>query len=138
MALLDDINSLHYWANESRIGLFALENHIPTPQWSSYWNVSNMYVGDYLLDLTYVVEEMLYAMQWFVYGKSTSFDYVRWRSVHKGLYDRGVSWTSIVEAWAENDFEGASVTVAFIDRMRQLIWNEPFSVKWAAQPELEY
>jgi len=41
----------------------------------------------------------------------------------------------ICEAWAKNSFEGRALTIAFIDRMRQLIWDEPFYVKWAARPE---
>lgn len=47
----------------------------------------------------------------------------------------GVTWQTIVEAWAKDDFEGRTVTIAFIDRMRQLIWDEPFSVLWAAEIE---
>jgi len=43
--------------------------------------------------------------------------------------------TTICEAWAKNGFEDRALTIAFIDRMRQLIWNEPFSVVWAARPE---
>ncbi|GAH43734.1 unnamed protein product, partial [marine sediment metagenome] len=39
------------------------------------------------------------------------------------------------EAWIKDDFEGRGVTIATIDRMRQLIWNEPFNVQWAAKPE---
>jgi len=41
----------------------------------------------------------------------------------------------ICEAWAVNDFEDRALTIAFIDRMRQIIWNEPFYVAWAARPE---
>jgi len=46
-----------------------------------------------------------------------------------------VSWKTIVEAWVKDDFEGRGWTIAVIDRMRQLLWNEPFSVVWAARPE---
>jgi len=47
-----------------------------------------------------------------------------------------LTWKKICEAWAENDFEGRAVTIAFIDRMRQLLWNEPFYVAWAAKPSV--
>lgn len=47
----------------------------------------------------------------------------------------GVTYQQICEAWAANDFEGRAVTIAFIDRMRQLIWDEPYSAVWAAKPE---
>lgn len=46
-----------------------------------------------------------------------------------------VDYKAICEAWGEDDFKGASVTIAFIDRMRQLIWDEPFYALWAARPE---
>lgn len=41
----------------------------------------------------------------------------------------------ICEAWAVNDFEERALTIAYIDRMRQLIWDEPFYIAWAARPE---
>jgi len=43
--------------------------------------------------------------------------------------------TKICEAWAANGFQERALTIAFIDRMRQLIWDEPFFVKWASRPE---
>jgi len=46
-----------------------------------------------------------------------------------------LTWQAICEAWAKDDFAGRAPTIAFIDRMRQLIWDEPFSVVWAAKPE---
>jgi len=55
-------------------------------------------------------------------------DYVPW--------DAGaVTWQGIAEAWFADDFEGRAVTIACIDRMRQLIWDEPFKVVWAAEIE---
>lgn len=41
----------------------------------------------------------------------------------------------IVEAWAKDDFAGRVITIGFIDRMRQILWDEPFYVAWAARPE---
>jgi len=43
---------------------------------------------------------------------------------------------AICEAWAADNFEDRALTIAFIDRQRQLVWNEPFSVKWAATPKV--
>lgn len=42
----------------------------------------------------------------------------------------------ICEAWANNGFEDRALTIAFIDRMRQLVWDEPFYVAWAAKPKV--
>lgn len=47
----------------------------------------------------------------------------------------GVTWKSIAEAWVKDDFEGRVWTIGTIDRMRQILWNEPFNLKWAARPE---
>ena len=46
-----------------------------------------------------------------------------------------LTWQAIAEAWIKNDFEGRGVTIAVIDRMRQIIWDEPFFVQWASRPE---
>ncbi|GAI75783.1 unnamed protein product, partial [marine sediment metagenome] len=47
----------------------------------------------------------------------------------------GVTWKQIVEAWVKDDFEGRAWTIAVIDRMRQILWDEPFEILWAARPE---
>lgn len=47
----------------------------------------------------------------------------------------GVTWKSIVEAWVKDDFEGRAWTIGVIDRMRQMCWDEPFDLTWAAKPE---
>jgi len=50
-------------------------------------------------------------------------------------YHVGVTWKSICEAWVKDDFEGRFWTIGIIDRMRQIMWNEPFDITWAARPE---
>lgn len=46
----------------------------------------------------------------------------------------GVTWQAICEAWVKSDFEGKEWTIACIDHMRTLMWDKPFSIKWAAKP----
>lgn len=46
-----------------------------------------------------------------------------------------LTWQKIIAAWAADNFEGRFWTIAFIDRMRQIIWDEPFYIAWAAKPE---
>ena len=46
-----------------------------------------------------------------------------------------VTWKSICEAWAKDDFEGKEWTIACIDHMRKLMWDKPFSIIWASKPE---
>ena len=53
----------------------------------------------------------------------------------EGAEPPALTWKAIAEAWIANDFEGRAVTIAIIDRMRQLIWDEPFYIQWAARPE---
>lgn len=47
-----------------------------------------------------------------------------------------LTWQAIVEAWTKDDFAGRAYTIATIDRMRQILWDEPFDVRWAARPEV--
>lgn len=47
----------------------------------------------------------------------------------------GITWESIVEAWVKDDFKGRFWTIGVIDRMRQIMWDEPFDITWAARPE---
>ena len=49
----------------------------------------------------------------------------------------GVTWQSIIEAWGADDFEGRKWTIAFIDHMRKLLWDEPFDITFAARPQAE-
>lgn len=48
-----------------------------------------------------------------------------------------VTWKSIVEAFMKNDYEGRVWIIGVIDRMRQILWNEPFNLTFAARPEGE-
>ena len=48
-----------------------------------------------------------------------------------------LTWLKIAEAWIADDFAGRAPTIAVIDRMRQILWDEPFKVTWAARPEQE-
>lgn len=48
-----------------------------------------------------------------------------------------LTWQAICEAWVSNDFEGRTWTIGIIDRMRQILWDEPFNLTWAARPEQE-
>lgn len=51
-------------------------------------------------------------------------------------WDAGVvTWQTICEAWVANDFEARFWTIGIIDRMRQILWDEPFDLTWAARPE---
>jgi len=137
MALLDDINTLNQWANESRILLYNLEDDLPSQAFSGFFNQTHEYIATYVVNNRNALLQLIESMQWFIYGYTTSYNYVYWRNVHLGLYENvpEITWKTIVEAWAKDDFEGRFWTIATIDRMRQIMWNEPFNVMWAARPE---
>jgi len=46
-----------------------------------------------------------------------------------------MTYVDICNAWAKDSFRGRAETIAYIDRMRQLVWDEPFNVIWASRPE---
>lgn len=48
-----------------------------------------------------------------------------------------ITWKDICEAWAKDDFEGKEWTIAIIDHMRKLMWDEPFKIVWASKPSAE-
>lgn len=58
-----------------------------------------------------------------------------WEYETQEMPEYELDWKKICEAWIANDFEGRAVTIAVIDRMRQILWDEPFYAVWAARPE---
>lgn len=78
-----------------------------------------------------------FAAIWKLCGKDTNYD-PPYLSCYLWENCAGaVTAKAICEAWAKDDFEYRAMTIAYIDRQRQLIWNEPFFVAWAARPESE-
>lgn len=139
MALIDRIYTLNSWANESRILLSNVEDNLDWRVPSQYDKSQHGGIGFIAVANRLVLSELIEAMQWFVYGYSDTFDYVYWGNVHVGLYDRAepLTWKSICEALITNDFEGSYWFISIIDRMRQLIWDEPYKIQWAAKPVSE-
>jgi len=74
---------------------------------------------------------------WKLCSKDTNYDPPYLNSYLWEYGSGAVTWEAIVEAWISNDFEGRAPTIAVIDRMRQILWDEPFRVTWAARPEIE-
>lgn len=137
MPALPYIQALNTWANESRLLLYNLEDDIDNRSISAYNLQAHGGIGYVVFSLKGVLYDLIESMQYFVYGYSNPFNYMYWWYAHKALYDKEVdiTWKAICEAWIKDDFEGRAVTIATIDRMRQLIWDEPFRVQWAARPE---
>ncbi|GAH19951.1 unnamed protein product [marine sediment metagenome] len=137
MSLLSMINTLNSWANESRLLLWGVEDDL---DWRTVSQINldrNGGIGWIAYYNRLVLSELIESMQWFVYGYTSSFDYSYWGQIHQGLYEKEatVTWKAICEAWIKDDFAGRMPTIAVIDRMRQILWDEPFFVQWAARPE---
>ena len=93
---------------------------------------------------TYAIECLVVAMRLMggyaesAYDQSYFYEVVYWANKDAATPpEYELTWQKICEAWAANDFEGRAVTIAFIDRMRQILWDEPFSALWAARPSLD-
>lgn len=137
MPLLDNINLLNTWAGYCSGLLSDLEDDLDDRAISAYNLSAHGGVGYVCIANRAVLHDLIEAMQYFVYGQVNVFNYTKWFYVHKGLYDKeaAITWKAICEAWVKNDFEGRFWTISIIDRMRQIMWNEPFDIQWAARPE---
>lgn len=88
---------------------------------------------------TYAIEQLVIAMRYLgdyietTSDKSHLYESIYWAS--KSGAPAAVTWKAICEAWIKDDFAGRVPTIAVIDRMRQILWDEPFFVAWAARPE---
>ena len=136
MALIDQINTLNGWAIESRILLWGLEDDLDMRSNSAYNLSMNGGIGWVAWANRAVLVDLIKAVQYFVYGYSSSFNYSYWYDVHLGLSEAGgeITWKAICEAWAVNNFEGKEWTISFIDHMRKLMWDEPYNITWASDP----
>ncbi len=137
MSLWSNITGLNSWANECRLLLVDLEDDLDMRSISDYNLTGHGGVGWVAIANRRVLVDLIEAMQWFVYGLTSSFSYVKWLNVHQGLYEQEseITWQAITEAWIKDDFEGRAVTIALIDRMRQILWDEPFYAVFAGHPE---
>ena len=93
-----------------------------------YLNLAGTYIGN-VSDAMYSLGDSVW------YHTAMIFDWIVGNLDGEPPVPYELTYQKIVEAWGANDFEGRTVTIAFIDRMRQLIWDEPFNVVWAAKPE---
>lgn len=120
--LIYERNQALWWIN--RGGLFQSQAYI-------HWEAGQAL--DAIYDITQSLASYGAAISWVFYNNDNPLDT---SDLLYYIHTFGtVNYKSICEAWGRNDFEGRAVTIAFIDRMRQLLWNEPFSAMWAARPE---
>lgn len=88
-------------------------------------------VGVALTAFDTIIQLYSFDIEWSQFGEC-----LYWAAQEGGAADPyELTATKICEAWAADQFEDRALTIAFIDRMRQLIWDEPFSIQWASKPE---
>jgi len=87
---------------------------------------------DCLYDLITAVYALRNASRYIIYD---SYNPIGAPLLYWAIY-YSVNYRTMCDGWAADSFYGRSPTIAYIDRMRQLIWNEPFNVIWAAKPEV--
>lgn len=125
MALIDQIGTLNSWANECRLLLYNVEDNLDWRTISAYDCEQHGGIGWVAIANRLVLSELIEAMQWFVYGYASSFNYVYWGNVHIGLYNRAEPLTmqKIIETmWESNPLESFHF-INYIDAMRASIWN---------------
>lgn len=139
MSLETDIETLHSGANECRILMYNLEDDIVSTPFTSFQRAQYGTICTVQESLREVMYDLIDAFNYFRCGHTATAHWSLWHTVHRGLFlqEAELTWKTIVEAWVANDFEGRAMTIAVIDRMRQILWDEPFYIKWAARPEVE-
>lgn len=100
--------------------------------YEAYWDT------DYNLALIYTINciyGMIQCWEYTLFGSQVSHDHYHLPTYFHNFAPAELTYKTICEAWGKDDFEGRAVTIAFIDRMRQMLWDEPYSATWAAKPE---
>lgn len=100
--------------------------------WKSGIKANSYAIGATLSAFDIIFQLYNFTLEWSMFGEC-----LYWASQEGGAVDEyELTATKICEAWAKDGFEDRALTIAFIDRMRQLIWDEPFFVAWAARPKV--
>ncbi|MBA7657186.1 hypothetical protein ES703_65117 [subsurface metagenome] len=103
---------------------------------SGNWKLGIKY-NSYAIGATLSAFDILFQLYSFDIEWSMFGECLYWAAQEGGAADPYIlTATKICEAWAKDGFKDRALTIAFIDRQRQLIWDEPFFVAWAAKPEL--
>lgn len=135
---IGDVTDISYYLYNAKERVYNLEDEL---EWgyepNAYQKTQNGGIGWIAVANRQVIADLIEVVQWVIYGHTTPANYWKWVSAFWDLYtaENGVTWKAICEAWAYNDFEGKEWTIACIDRMRTLMWDEPFSIQWAASPK---
>jgi len=136
MAELDDrLNKLvsgYYNANLAEIDAESLRT---TWNYSGFSKAQHEPWSSFILEQRSISIWMQRAVYYLIHHSVVTPDYTNLYDILGMVGGEDLTWQAIIAAWTANDFEGRAWTIATIDRMRQILWDEPFNVQWAARPE---
>lgn len=134
MSLTGDIQILNGWANECRIILWSLEDDLDWRTISQYQAAQHDGIGYIALANRAVINDLIEAMQYFVYGHMSSFSYTKWQTVHTGLYNWEhemslAKWLGYY-IWAPDDVRAGHRML--LDAYHSSMYDKPFDAEYHA------
>ena len=133
MATAEELaNTLNSWRNESRLLLWNLEDDIDTRILSQFDKLAHGGMGFVVESLRSVMYELIEAVQWVVYGYSSSFNY----SKHKNLHDALIAlsgppdWLDIIEAYINAHDDHRSAWQLLTDAYKASMYDKPFDLEY--------
>ncbi len=134
MDLSTRINTLNTWANECRIILYNLEDDLDWRVISQFDKLAHGGMGYVVEANRSVIAELIEAMQYFVYGHSSSFNYTYWYYVHQGLYDKEpeLSLLAMIAAYIAADDDARSAQRLLFDAYQASMYDKPFDLEYHA------
>lgn len=103
------------------------------------WSFGSGWYHTYCRQMLDSIEHLISAVDYLTitnYAYYPSYGVVYGFKYHTGEGEP-LTWRTICETLAKDDFEGRYWFIAIIDHMRTLIWDKPFNIVWATKPEKE-
>lgn len=130
--LPQDIQTLNSWANECRIILWNLEDELDERTISQYNCAQHGGIGYVALANKEVIKDLIEAMQYFVYGHTSSFSYTKWQTVHSGLYnwEHDMSLVKWIEWYINSNDDHRSAHRLLLDAYQASMYDKPFDQEY--------
>jgi len=132
MSLSTQISTLNTWANNCRIILWQLEDNLDDSTPSAYQCSQNGGIGWIAWYNRQVLGELIEAMQYFVYGHTSSFNYTYWINVHQGLYnwEHDMSLVKMIEYYINANDDARSAQRLLYDAYKASMYDKPFDQEY--------
>ncbi len=132
MSLQTQINTLNTWENDCRIILWGLDDDLDWRLIDDYNAAKNGGIGFVTRTNRQVINDLIEAMQYFVFGHTSSFDYVYWFNVHQGLYEMEpeLSLLKMIDAYINADDDARSAQRLLFDAYQASMYDKPFDLEY--------